>query len=892
MQLLGRMLMLKPGEGGKTAYFIAFFLLLGVGLAIGKGSADALFIKRYGVEYFPLVYLFLSLHLALFCLLYAAYVDRMSAERFFRMLFAIQGATLVVMALVMASGGVDLVYPLYYIVYALSSELLLVHGAFYIGQNFDTLQAKRLTPVIFAGYQFGMIAGGLVLMFVTPLIGLSNTPLVWLGMTALALALQQLWHRRHGASPYYYHISKSSHSQLGRAVEEIREGFDYTRRSPLLVNAAWALFFMVVTYYMLSYCANTIYTQVFTDETRLASFFGALVIATNVLALVTQLLVTNRLIERLGVRKANTIYPATTILSFVLLLIQPGFYAALFSSFNRETIMPAIRTPVRQLFFNVLPDRVKGRARAISVAIVMPLALFVCGGMILLTQQGENIDSVLLAGLLCSVAYLVFTVRMGREYINTLIASMREKLYLPEQEQLHYNDDNQRVIAAMRKGLNSDSSEVSLSYARALVKSYPQQSVKMILDRVTTLDMKTADQMVRLLDKVAAGEHVSLLEQTLSQGDEHLRATVFDILVKVHNGKRRSLIEYYLNAPNPRLRASAIFAACCYQDALQQQAIGQWRLCLQDDAGCQYASLRLIPLLDAIDAADANQLRPLYANMLASLLASADDERRTGIYRHLTEWRGELPNDVVNIILSDTEHEIPSLRAAAVAVLPCLLSGEALQSSIIKALNDGHAEVRQAALAIIETGEEDFVTRCHHLLCDRRTPPRAQTVLLERMIQRAVSYNELMQLIEARAAYAANLLCAIHALPEANSMPEKLLKTALQERLRQTGDLILLAMQPLYDKATLQVIRSGLGSQDERLIANAIEALSCLTDNSLFELLGHLLREDCERVVETGFGKRFAAMTDVLQWCAREADDWLRECSQVVAATDREQACA
>ena len=892
MQLLVRMLLLKPGEGGKTAYFFIFFLLLGTGLAIGKGSADALFIKRYGVEHFPLVYLFLSLHLALFSLLYAAYVDRMPAERFFKMLFAIQASTLAIMALVMASGGIELVYPLYYIIYALSSELLLVHGAFYIGQNFDTLQAKRLTPVILAGNQFGMIAGGLALMFVTPVIGLSSLPMIWLGMIALALALQQLWHRRHGASPYYYHISKSSHSQLARAVDEIREGLDYTRRLPLLVNASGALFFMVVTYYMLSYCANTIYTRVFSDEAQLASFFGALVIATNVLALMMQLLVTNRLIEWLGVRRANFIYPATTVISFILLLIQPGFYAALFSSLNRETIMPAIRTPVRQLFFNVLPDRVKGRARAISVAIVMPLALFVCGGMILLTQQGENISSVLFVGLLCSLAYLFFTVRMGREYINTLITSMQEKLYLPEQNELQYNDNNKRVIAAMRKGLNSDSSDVSLCYARTLVNLFPEQSVKMIFERITTLDVRTADQMLRLLDNVVTDEHVGLLEQILSKGDEHMRATVFDILVRIHAEKRHSLIENHLEASNPRLRTGAIFAACYYHDELQKQAVEHWMRCVQSDTGCQHASLRLIPLLDMIEAADANRLRALYADMLAGLLSSADDERRAVIYRQLTEWHGGLPDDVVEIILSDTGHELPVLRAAAVALLPCLLSNDALKHAIIRALNDGHAHVRQAAIAAIESTGEDFVAYCSRLLRDRRTPPRAQTVLLEKMLGRAVSYHELTQLIQERAIYASNLLCAIESLSQHDNMPARLLRTALQERLRQTGDLILLAMQPMYDETMLRVIRSGLGSQDGRLIANAIEALSCMANDSLFELLGCLMRGDCDKIIERGVGKRFSGLADVLEWCAREADDWLRECGQYVAATDKEFASA
>ena len=95
MRRIAQLLLVKPSESKAVSFFILLFSLLGAGLAVGKGSADALFLKRYGVEYFPYVYMVLSVALAVSSTVYAAYVDRISSERFFRMIFVIMAAILV-----------------------------------------------------------------------------------------------------------------------------------------------------------------------------------------------------------------------------------------------------------------------------------------------------------------------------------------------------------------------------------------------------------------------------------------------------------------------------------------------------------------------------------------------------------------------------------------------------------------------------------------------------------------------------------------------------------------------------------------------------------------------------------------------------------------------------
>jgi ATP/ADP translocase len=888
MRTICQFLLIRQGEGRRSLFFVAFFLLLGVGLAVGKGSADALFIKRYGVEYFPLVYLFLSVHIAFFSLFYAAYVDRMSAEKFFRIIFIVQLVSLAAITSVMHLADFDLVYPLYYIAYAISSELLLLHGAFYIGQNFDTLQAKRLTPLIFAGFQAGMIVGGLVLMFIVPLLGLSNAPLVWLAVVAMSMLLLFLWHRNNGASPFYFHVSKNSTSRFALAVSEVREGIEFTRRSSLLKNASWALFFMVITFYMLSYCAHTIYTQTFDDEQQLAGFFGGLVIATNVGAILVQVLLSNKIIERFGIRKANYIYPVTTILSFVLLLLHPGFYAALFASFNRETIMPAIRAPVRQLFFNVLPDKVKGRARAISVAIVMPLALFSCGVLILLASGLDGITPVVVVGIICAAAYLLFTVRMGRDYIATLLSSMQEKLYLPEDE-LQYSDDDDKVIEALQRGMASDNADVSLSYARALIKAYPRQAVMLILRRVSQLDVKTADQMLKLIDSKNATRHIDAIEKLMHSGDEHLRATVFSLLVEVHQRKRSSLIKRSLRDPDPRMQVSAIYAVYLYGvESLRGSAFDLWQQMLDTETGNRYACLRLIPLLDGDIVRGKDVLLRKYISLIPQLLHSDDVNRRVSVINSLHSWNGLLPASTAELVLQDIDHESPSVRAAVVGMLQQLVTAPQLDTLIWHALSDGHALVRKAALGVIRSSCNNYIEQCYQwLLENENMTPRAQQALLGELVSGAASYAMLEKIAIVKAEYAAELLCAIERM---NDVADKdaaltLLTTVLEERLAQVNDLVLLAMQPLSDAHMLRIIRAGLNSNEQRHKANAIEAVGCIDSEGVLELVGSLVKADCMKVLKLGYGRAFKCYQDVVEWCAALDDNWLSQCGRYALST-------
>ncbi|MDH3872051.1 MAG: hypothetical protein OEU44_07550, partial [Gammaproteobacteria bacterium] len=398
MERLRKLFLVHEDESGEVLYFLFFFLLVGAGMAIGRSTADALFFKRFGIEYLPLMYIIQSVLLAGASTLYATIADRVAAEFFFKALLAILLGLVGASWLVIANTDSTFIYPVYYLVYEVSSDLLLVHGALYMNQNMNTLQAKRLSPLVFAGAQVGTICGGLILAVFAPLIGTQNLILAWCLLLGLGITVISVHHRRHGISKHFRPPKKSRHL-VQDCMVDLKQGVRFTYSSELLRAASLALFFMVIAFYVLCYSVNRVYTQTFQTEEALTSFFGGLTAATSIIALLVQLFATSRTIRRFGVRKVNLLFPVTTVFSLLALVFSFALPSALLGSLNKDALMPAFRNPVRTMFFNVLPGYMQGRARAMSVAIVLPMALLSCGILLWFMQRMENTHFFLYPGI-------------------------------------------------------------------------------------------------------------------------------------------------------------------------------------------------------------------------------------------------------------------------------------------------------------------------------------------------------------------------------------------------------------------------------------------------------------------------------------------------------------
>jgi len=196
------LLLVHKDERRQLGYLLVVFMLMGAGIALGRGTADALFFKRYGIEFLPVMFVLFGVLLSLISVLYAAFVDALSSERFFKIIFVVLIILLLANWISIRLGVSELVYPAYFLLYEIASELFLVHCALYLGQNLVQTQSKRLLPIILAGSQVGVIIGGLFLAGMSRILGVQNMLLVWVLLLVVTFVLMAVWHSKKGVSPF------------------------------------------------------------------------------------------------------------------------------------------------------------------------------------------------------------------------------------------------------------------------------------------------------------------------------------------------------------------------------------------------------------------------------------------------------------------------------------------------------------------------------------------------------------------------------------------------------------------------------------------------------------------------------------------------------------------
>ncbi|MFV2005356.1 MAG: HEAT repeat domain-containing protein, partial [Gammaproteobacteria bacterium] len=786
----------------------------------------------------------------------------------------------------------------FYLLYEVSSELLLIHSAVYINQNFIQTQSKRLMPVILAGHQIGVIAGGVFLASVSPLLGVVNMMLVWTVLLLLAYLVIRNWHVGHGVSPYFRAGSKGR-SKISQSINQITQGLKFMKRSRLLSMSSFSLFFMVVSVYILAYSVNVVYTENFESEEALSSFFGALTAITAALALLIQLFVTNRLIRDLGIKRVNYIFPLTSIFSYAGLLAAFALPAAVLASFNKETLMPAFAKPVRNIFNATLPMQLQGRGQAIAVIIVIPLGLAFAGLLLLLAQGMQNIYAFLVIGLICSIAYLFFNRAMNRAYAKEILSNLKKSLFVPEQYANSFLKGNHEdLIKDIEQGLMSQDDDIGMVYARVLSESDPQRAAKLISARMDTSDNAVKDRLIKIVGSVEAFNLNDRIRKEIGCGDAHLDATILKTLFKARDNDAKSYVIQLLNDENPRIKAAGVYGALRYpMPSLIEEAIAAWMALLKNVQVDNYMpAVELIvpefkilyqspPLLGAVQQKLREMLQHEDSNFIQIAL------------KILATWPPEGMDTVEDILLPLSTHQNWMIRKGCINTVH-LLPDKTAGALLLAALEDPHPNVRIAAVKTMASSQVDEIYYIHTLLIEKHVgSPRAKQAMLEYLMDSGCDARTMNSIGLALAHEAVNLKLASRCLAESEvgdgnmraDAVATLLAYALEERVMEVADLSLNAVQSSNNDEAIAVIRVGLKSNDKRQFSNAFELLSMLNNPALLELIIPLFDENVAIDNFADKNTQFNSLSALLGWVRERSDPWLSECARGLSETLSDQ---
>jgi len=856
-------------------------------MAMGKTSAEALFFKRFGIEHLPLIYIALGFLLTIVSLIYATIADRMSAEKLFFRLMIFLIFCLVILWEQLSYNETSAIYPLYFLIYEATSEIMLIHMALYVNQNLNTLTSKRLLPIILAGSQLGLICGGILVAILTPVIGTGQIILLWALLLIITLTIMTLWHRLKGPSSYFY--KTHSHGSFSASLQSVKKGISFTRRSSLLSASSAAFFFMVITFYTLYYVTNNIYTGYFNSEEDLAAFFGILTASTGLIALLLQVFVSNRVIAKLGVQKTNLIFPLSLGLSFSVLILSIKMPSALLGSFIKDTFNPAFNSPVRNMMYNILPKSIQGRARAVSTGIILPAALLICALLLLSARYLDNNIYFLLTGFISSLLLIYFSVRTNKAYLNTLIRHLKEQVYLPDNTLSEQSSAS--LLASLKQNIHSADSDLTVSCARILMSSMPQQAESIIIERLRHADSKTADQLVRIL---ASYNTKPLLDFILRPDqypvyDHHFEATILQLLFEAKQPLAKKYVLRALISDNPRVWATGIYGALVYNDSANlEQAYLNWLTLTRGDTKLLLAALPLSRVLKLADQKQRAQLMTNYESAFIQLLNSDKPRWQLLTLTAISDWQpASLPqhSGLLNRLFANHE---PTLRAA---VIKCcfVLNYDKHMDLLLKALEDGHSLVRQQALQSIlssNNADNDLTAQNWLVNNDNFTSPRAQLTIFDHLNQSDLKASTLNDIVVAKTQLGRRYYDARQILLQQQNKNHilKLLLNSIEERLEHVCQLLLSCLNALDQSNIFSIVMAAHKGHEASHIATACEALENLQPSPITSLLTDILRDDFE--LKTNYILGFDNIDSVLNWC-KQQDQWLQTCAHKALEHDR-----
>jgi len=655
------------------------------------------------------------------------------------------------------------------------------------------------------------------------------------------------------------------------------------KTSQLLKMSSIALFFMVILTYIFSYILNRIYTDTFETEEALGSFFGLLTAATSALALFMQIFISNRVIRRFGVKKVNLVYPVTSFMAYLGLMFSFTLPLALIGSFNKDAIMPAFRRPVRNIFMEALPMQIQGRARAMSIVVVLPLALASAGIFLWLAQMAENPSLFVFPGMLAALVYFWFNRKMNKAYAREIVKNLKQRLFVPEQQILGVLDGaDKTLLKDIEKGVLLENEEISIAYSSVLSKANPERAASLLPRRMLTASVSTKDKMIRMLLPLESEKLRDKLRREIGNGDVHLDATLYKALFESGDQAAQQKLKSLLQSESPRLLAAGIFGALIYPiPELCEQAQKDWIKLLSDSRPEYY-----IPGIElAVPRMEIYYLNePIFGLMqqvLVQMLDQPDSRFQIMALKMIVKWPTDDFKAAQASVINLSEHEDWKVRREVVRASH-ILSYDEREELVHRAIEDHYPGVREAAVKSMVTRYTDPQQWLVSVLVERQYgSPRARQAMIDCLIEHGASAEVLQSISVVMAEDAVQMHDAFRLLEEeeGNITPGiMLLRHATEERTHELVDLSLLALQSsLYD-SDIEVIRAGLKSRDRRHFSSACELLSMISHERLTSLLLPIFDGAGEGRPETAKDV-FTSIDDVLEWIADGTDPWLIECA-------------
>ncbi len=840
---LGKWLKVYEDEFSLFLWAAVLYFLIRSASIVFDNFADTAFLKRFGVEYLPLVYMANSVSTFFLMGVITGIMARTSGSRLLSYLFLVCGGSVAALRFVIPL-GFDLIYPLLFILKAQYEVLLALVFWNLANDLFNTRQSKRLFPLITAGGVLGGIAGSFATPLLTRAIRMDNLMLAYLVLSVLGAFFV---HRMGIRFPTLLLAEKTPRKGKARAtmVSEFRKVLPLLKESRLVQILVILTLVPNMVIPIMNYQFNFAVDQSFATEGAMIRFFALFNGSLNVVSLVILLFV-GRIYGRWGLPVALMFHPFNYVLAFLALLLRFDVFSAMYARISTAVLRNTINNPARNVLMGLFPESYRSAIRPFLRGTVVRIGILAGAGVIMLSERFVHPRFLSLAAVAFVGVWILSSFALKKNYANILLdlisRNMLDLKSLEDKDIGQVFGDKQAQSQLVRSFLAAEG-EDCLWYGRLLQSLGVANLDTHILSALPHKDNPTRIGLLGLLAgplPEGAGAALSALAESR---DPELLVALAEASRGLPEGAglQRKIFEH---SPDPTVRAHAV-------TGLYQEDPGRYRQMIQEWLASENGDEKRAGILAAGGTGDEVFREPLLA-----MLAQTDDAARLPLLLESLSRIG--PAEASAKAAGYFSHPQEEVRRAALEAFR-IENDEGLRS-VISLLGDPADAVTRLAAQKIETStHQNPLLLVESLANPRRRLREGIFELLESMNIKALEVFRFARgQIELSYGHIAETQ-ALEGLPEG---PERaVLKDHLDQKRLGRLDNVLRVLAAQDRSGRLRYVWRGIFSANDRQRSNSIEALEDLIDPALARILIPLL-EDAPLDRRLAAGRKYFKVRD------------------------------
>jgi len=380
---------------------------------VGKLGADSLFVKRWGVNYVPVMYIVTPIVMLAVSAMIFFFVDRV--RRRTMLLWYVAGVTLLSIAI---QAGVTfqsqlengwIVQPISYVFAHGVKETIYILFWVYAGNLYDAEQSKRLFPFFAGSVLIGKILGGAIGAGIAPIIHAENfigAQAVGFVVCFFALVMYRGLPEGHGSR-----LEEERPEGMRASIQDSVEGYRTVASDNMLRTFGVGVFF----WYFLMQFGNFLYLVGLDQQTAgsgtgsedlFSQLYASIYTSSSLVALFIQSVFTGALLRRFGIARVLFVLPLWFLGSYAAATYSFNIITAIAIQLSERIVIPAIHRPATELVYSQVAAAIRPRARAFLSGGVNAFGNFAAAVALLVGLQLHDNQVLLAAATGLSAVYL------------------------------------------------------------------------------------------------------------------------------------------------------------------------------------------------------------------------------------------------------------------------------------------------------------------------------------------------------------------------------------------------------------------------------------------------------------------------------------------------------